>query len=393
LATQKHKTEKPLGLAALQGVFVFGHLSNDWLPAAIWLLAPAIGLAFDLKPSEVGLLLAIHSIGASLAYFPAGVLADRTRLQGRLLLGTFWWVALGYLLASTAPSFWSLAILLAIGGMGDAAWHPIATGILVRQMPKQRGQALGVHAVGGTLAEVLSPLLVGFLLAFLDWRVVLQISVIPAALMGIAFLFIARRIPSRHASTVISRADLGAFITQWRSRTGLFLIAGIATYNMALIALMTMSPLFMQRELGFNSAQTGMAFAAAMLMGSIGQPIVGRLSDRRGRFGIFAVGSVVAAGLAGAVVLFDAPVLIISLLTMAMAVLVTIRSGVLAMAVDHASKHEATALGFVFVVLDGVGALGAVLAGLVGDFSLVASFGLAGGLSLLAVGFIATARR
>ena len=393
MATQKHKTEKPLGLAALQGVFVFGHLSNDWLPAAIWLLAPAIGLAFDLKPSEVGLLLAIHSIGASLAYFPAGVLADRTRLQGRLLLGTFWWVALGYLLASTAPSFWSLAILLAIGGMGDAAWHPIATGILVRQMPKQRGQALGVHAVGGTLAEVLSPLLVGFLLAFLDWRVVLQISVIPAALMGIAFLFIARRIPSRHASTVISRADLGAFITQWRSRTGLFLIAGIATYNMALIALMTMSPLFMQRELGFNSAQTGMAFAAAMLVGSIGQPIVGRLSDRRGRFGIFAVGSVVAAGLAGAVVLFDAPVLIISLLTMAMAALVTIRSGVLAMAVDHASKHEATALGFVFVVLDGVGALGAVLAGLVGDFSLVASFGLAGGLSLLAVGFIATARR
>ena len=393
MATQKPKTEKPLGLAALQGVFVFGHLSNDWLPAAIWLLAPAIGLAFDLKPSEVGLLLAIHSIGASLAYFPAGVLADRTRLQGRLLLGTFWWVALGYLLASTAPSFWSLAILLAIGGMGDAAWHPIATGILVRQMPKQRGQALGVHAVGGTLAEVLSPLLVGFLLAFLDWRVVLQISVIPATLMGIAFLFIARRIPSRHASTAISRADLGAFITQWRSRTGLFLIAGIATYNMALIALMTMSPLFMQRELGFNSAQTGMAFAAAMLVGSIGQPIVGRLSDRRGRFGIFAVGSVVAAGLAGAVVLFDAPVLIISLLTMAMAALVTIRSGVLAMAVDHASKHEATALGFVFVVLDGVGALGAVLAGLVGDFSLVASFGLAGGLSLLAVGFIATARR
>ena len=393
MATQKPKTEKPLGLAALQGVFVFGHLSNDWLPAAIWLLAPAIGLAFDLKPSEVGLLLAIHSIGASLAYFPAGVMADRTRLQGRLLLGTFWWVALGYLLASTAPSFWSLAILLAIGGMGDAAWHPIATGILVRQMPKQRGQALGVHAVGGTLAEVLSPLLVGFLLAFLDWRVVLQISVIPAALMGIAFLFIARRIPSRHASTAISRADLGAFITQWRSRTGLFLIAGIATYNMALIALMTMSPLFMQRELGFNSAQTGMAFAAAMLVGSIGQPIVGRLSDRRGRFGIFAVGSVVAAGLAGAVVLFDAPVLIISLLTMAMAALVTIRSGVLAMAVDHASKHEATALGFVFVVLDGVGALGAVLAGLVGDFSLVASFGLAGGLSLLAVGFIATARR
>ena len=114
----------------------------------MWLLAPAIGLALELKPSEIGLLLTIHSIGASLAYFPAGILADRVRSQGALLLGTFWWVTLGYLLASGAPGFWSLAILIAIGGMGDAAWHPIATGMLVRQMPDKRGQALGIHAIG-----------------------------------------------------------------------------------------------------------------------------------------------------------------------------------------------------------------------------------------------------
>ena len=83
-----------LGLKALQGVCVLGHLANDWASAAIWLLAPAIGLAFELRPSEIGLLLAIHSIGASVAYFPAGILADRVRSQGALLLGTFWWVTL-----------------------------------------------------------------------------------------------------------------------------------------------------------------------------------------------------------------------------------------------------------------------------------------------------------
>ena len=80
-----------LGSKALQGVCVLGHLSNDWASAAIWLLAPAIGLALELRPSEIGLLLTIHSIGASLAYFPAGILADRVRSQGALLLGTFWW--------------------------------------------------------------------------------------------------------------------------------------------------------------------------------------------------------------------------------------------------------------------------------------------------------------
>ena len=385
----QHSSQKLLGLKTLQGVCVLGHLANDWAAGAMWLLAPAIGLALELKPSEIGLLLTIHSIGASLAYFPAGILADRVRSQGALLLGTFWWVTLGYLLASGAPGFWSLAILIAIGGMGDAAWHPIATGMLVRQMPDKRGQALGIHAIGGTLAEVFSPLMVGFLLAVLDWQQVLQLSVLPAALMGTAFFFLFRRIPSRHVSTALTKGDLVAFLHQWRSRTGLLLVGGIATYNMALVALMTMMPFYSQRAFGLSSAETGIAFALAMLVGSIGQPLVGRISDRRGRFGIFAVSSVLAAALSASVLFLDTPLNSIGLLTGAMAILVAIRSSVLAMAVDYSSKHEATSMGFVFVVLDGVGALGAVFAGLIGDFSLVASFGFAAMLSVLAVGFIA----
>ena len=385
----QHSSQKLLGLKTLQGVCVLGHLANDWAAGAMWLLAPAIGLALELKPSEIGLLLTIHSIGASLAYFPAGILADRVRSQGALLLGTFWWVTLGYLLASGAPGFWSLAILIAIGGMGDAAWHPIATGMLVRQMPDKRGQALGIHAIGGTLAEVFSPLMVGFLLAVLDWQQVLQLSVLPAALMGTAFFFLFRRIPSRHVSTALTKGDLVAFLHQWRSRTGLLLVGGIATYNMALVALMTMMPFYSQRAFGLSSAETGIAFALAMLVGSIGQPLVGRISDRRGRFGIFAFSSVLAAALSASVLFLDTPLSAIGLLTGAMAILVAIRSSVLAMAVDYSSKHEATSMGFVFVVLDGVGALGAVFAGLIGDFSLVASFGFAAMLSILAVGFIA----
>ena len=105
--------------------------------------------------------------------------------------------------------------------------------------------------------------------------------------MGIAFLFVFRKIPSRHAKTTLNRIDLIAFANQWRTRSGLFLIAGIASYNMALIALMTMTPLFIQRTYDFSSVEAGTTFALAMLVGSIGQPVIGRLSDRRGRFWIF----------------------------------------------------------------------------------------------------------
>ena len=64
---------KPLGPGRLQGFLALGHLTNDWAPGAVWLLAPAIGLSFDLQPSQIGLLITVHSAGAALAYLPAGV--------------------------------------------------------------------------------------------------------------------------------------------------------------------------------------------------------------------------------------------------------------------------------------------------------------------------------
>ena len=217
--------------------FATGHLANDWAPAAVWLLAPAVAIAFDLSPAELGLLLTIHSVGAALAYVPAGLLADRVSNRGRLLVYTFWWVAAGYVLASFASDFWTLAILLAIAGMGDAAWHPIATGVLVQQSPKRRAHALGVHAMGGTLAEVLAPLSVGYLLAFVDWQTALRLSVTPPVLMGIAFVFVARRIPVS-PQRGITRTDLASLWRVWRHPTGLRMVAMISTYNMALMGLL-----------------------------------------------------------------------------------------------------------------------------------------------------------
>ena len=113
----------------------------------------------------------------------SGVATNGRTFRSSMLAG------IGYLLASFAGDFWVLALLLAIAGMGDAAWHPMATGVLVQHFPGRRGEALGVHAMGGTLAEVVGPLTAGFLLGFLDWRGALQVSVVPTLLMGIGFIW------------------------------------------------------------------------------------------------------------------------------------------------------------------------------------------------------------
>jgi MFS family permease len=236
-----------------------GHLANDWAPSTIWILAPAMAVTMDLSPAEVGLLITIAHAGAALGYLPAGVLADRVANRGRLLLGTFWWVAIGYLAASFAPGFWSLALMLAIAGLGDAAWHPIATGILAQSLPNRRAHALGIHAMTGTFAEVLAPIGIGFLLAWFDWRTALQISAIPAILMGVAFLRVADAVPSspHHA---ISLADLRALWNVWRVPRGLGVIGMVSVYNMALLAILSMAPLFLRQVHGLSLAQTGASF-------------------------------------------------------------------------------------------------------------------------------------
>ena len=357
-------------------------MANDWAPGSIWLLAPAIGASMGLSPSDLGLLLAIHYMGAALGYLPAGLLSDRVSHQGRLLAFTFWWVAIGYFCASIAPGFWSLAFILAVAGMGDAAWHPIATGVLVEQMPKRRGMVLGIHAMGGTLSEVGAPLTVGFLLAFFDWRTSLQLSVIPAVVMGIVFIFYAKHIPASTAKAV-SKFELAQITRNWVKSDGLLLIATISVYNMALMALMSMAPLYLQTDLQHTPAESGIVFATAMLIGSLLQPLVGRYSDSVNRHLVFIAGSIVAIFCSTIAAISVQSTLIVIAMVANMAVLVSIRSSVLASAVEFAGTRAATTLGFVFVLLDGVGALGAVIAGYVGEFDLQNVLALAGFLSLM----------
>ena len=367
----------------LLAMFLLGHLANDWSTAAVWIIAPAIAVAMGLSPAEVGLLFAIAGAGSALAFLPAGILADRVSNRGRLLLATFWWVAIGYMIASLAPGFWSLAFLLALANAGDAAWHPVATGVLVERMPRRRAQALGIHAVGGTLAEVLAPLAAGFALTYVDWRVALQLAAVPALLMGIVFIRFAASVPPS-GREAISRADFKALWRVWRGRAGLGMIVMMAAYNMALMATLSMSALFLQQVHGLSLAAAGMVFAAMSLAGAVTQPVLGRISDAIGRRPLFIAGNGIGALAALVVVLDPGLAVTLAALVVAAGALVGVRSCVLAAAVEFSLRREATTLGFTFALMDGVGAAGALVAGAVGNLDLHYAFLVAAVLSAAA---------
>ncbi len=373
--------------------FALGHFANDWSVCSLWLIVPAVGIAMDLSPAEVGLLFTICNIGGALAYLPAGIIADHVSNRGRLLVATFWWVTVGYLLAALAPGFWSLALLLAIAIMGDAAWHPIATGVLIREIKERRAHVLGIHAIGGSLAEVLSPLAVGFLLAYVDWREALAVSALPAAFMGLCFFWVARVVP-RIEKKSISKQDMFGLLNMWRQGNGLRMVAMICLYNMALMALLSMIPLYLADRHGFGPESAGIAFSAMLIVGALAQPWVGKISDIAGRRPVVVFGNLMAALAIGSLVFQPSLWAMIAAMTAAVAALHAIRAAVLAGAVDHTGHSEGTTLGLAFALLDGIGALGAVFAGIAAGISWPHMFGLAATFAFVAaaLGFVTVFR-
>ena len=367
----------------LLGALSLGHLTNDWVAGTLWLLAPAIAASMGLGPAEVGLILTINGIGAGLAYLPAGIISDRSRHPGYLMLFSFWWVAIGYFSATLAPGFWAVTLLLAFAVMGDAFWHPVATGVLVKEMPERRAQALGIHAVGGSIgAEVLAPLSTGFLLGFFDWQTSLQILVLPAVLMGLLFIPIAMRI-GRENPSEISHIDFRGLARQWFKPTGIALMLVMILYNMALMAQLAMAPLYFQSEHGLTPFYAGIIFAAILLVGTVFQPFFGKYSDSRGRKPLILIVLFGAAFFALFAGLADSLFWAVLGLLPGVSILTAVGPVILAAAVEFSGKSEATTLGIVFTVLDGVGMFGALMAGLVGELELEYAFIMAAGLAMV----------
>ncbi len=354
-------------------VFPLGHFANDWPGSTIYILLPAIALSFGLSPTEVGLLITIHSAGASLAFLPAGLLADSVSKRGMLLAMTFWWVSIGYLLASLAPGFWILAALICIADLADSAWHPIATGVMVEQMPERRAKALGIHAIGGTLAAVGAPLFAGFLLTHVDWRTVMQLCIFPTVIMGIVFTRRAHWIPIRQGNR-LNRADLKSMVALWLAPRGLRTIAIVVLYNMAMLAILSMLPLFVKQQYGFTASQTGMLFSAFWLVSAGLQPLLGNLSDSVGRKRVAVTGLLISALFTALIVLAPNALWMTVIVILGAGTLGGIRAVLLASMVDVAGKRESTTLGFAFAIMDGVGALGAVIAGALGEIDLGLAF-------------------
>jgi MFS family permease len=366
------------------GWFPFGHCAVDWTGSALFILAPAIAISLDLSPAQIGLLFTAKAVGEGIVYLPAGLLGERLRRRGVFLLGTLWWVVVGFLAASIADGYWLLILLIAVASAGSAAWHPVAMGTLVQRIPERRALVLASHLVGGIVGGVLAPLSAGFLLERgMEWRAVLQLSVLPAVVGGLLYLKIAWSINIPPTDSA-SRFPLAHILRAWARPEGVSAVLVMIFCGIGSLALYSMLPLYLEKERGFSPGLAGVAFACVLLLGAILSPILGHVSDRIGRK-LLSASALIVSGIFLSLIAV-APTTVTVWLTMLAGgmLLVAVRVVIVAMVLDVSGRRETAVIGLILVVMDGFGALGAALSGLVGNVDLSLSIALAAGFTVLA---------
>ena len=355
----------------------------DWGGGALWLLAPAIATSMGLNPFQVGILFAARQIGAGIAQLPAGFIGDNLKKRGIFLLATFWWVSATQLMASGSGNYWAVVGFLTLASAGAAAWHPVAMGAMTQWMPDRKAFVLGMHMMGGTVAEIATPLLVGILLTFLSWNQVLQINTIPTIILGLIFIRLAPMViaPPSEFGAGLNIKGLARSIVQPGT---LSILLAIVLHNMSIVAFMSMAPLYLQEVKGFSSGLTGLGVSLFLIGGAVTTPFAGHISDKVGRK-TMAIGGLTGGGVCAWFITFVSNDLtIFPLLIITGILMLAVRSIIIAMALERIGHRESTVLGLISSVGEGFAALGAVLAGITAGIDLKFALILAAILSLLA---------
>lgn len=133
------------------------------------------------RNSFAGTLVSLYSVFSSLGQILFGWLSDRVRTVHFLTFGVFF-TAVCLSLLGLAPSKSIVYLLLAIGGLGVAAFHPQATTYAGALATEGRGLGTSIFLTGGNVGRALGPLALmaipyRFGLESLAWGMILGVIV------------------------------------------------------------------------------------------------------------------------------------------------------------------------------------------------------------------------
>ncbi|MCH2296317.1 MAG: MFS transporter [SAR324 cluster bacterium] len=373
------------GPALMVGV---GHGATHWVAATFYLLLPWIKETLQISYTNAGILVAVFHLASFLANFASGALTDITGKRVLIQSGSLTLGALALGGTSLAWSVIPLALMIAIIGATNNAWHPAAISFLSERYPDNRGYALAVHALGANVGDSIAPLMVGAVLGMLSWQDTALVSPVPVFVVA----FWIWTVLSRHetispAETKETRkvpylSELKIMFRQFEL-LGLSMMSGFRAA--AQVGLLMFVPLYLTDVLEAGPMMTGVGFSLMQLGGVLSSPVAGAWSDRIGRRPIVVGGLALSTLFIAFLAIAGSQILFVSGIAFLGFVLYGVRPVVHSWALDLTSK---TMGGTVISLVFGTQSLFSigipVLSGMVADlFGLQRVFWLLAGLILV----------
>ena len=261
-----------------------------------------------------------------------GYLTDRFGSKRIYILSLFIFT-MGSLLCSLSWNIYSMIFFRIIQGLGGGMLMPVSMAILFQIVPQEkRGFALGLWGIAAMAAPTIGPTLSGYIIDYLDWRIIFTIN-LPIGFVGVILSGMLLRETPRKAD---KQFDIIGFITSsvamvfllylmgegssldWSKISNvLMLVTGLfslvifvinelmhpaplldltllkifpftlsiiisSVLNMAMFGVVFLIPLYLQNMAGYTPMQTGMIMLPSAVAAGVFMALGGRLFDKFG---------------------------------------------------------------------------------------------------------------
>jgi FSR family fosmidomycin resistance protein-like MFS transporter len=268
-------------------IIFLGHIWVDASQGILPVVLPKLKELLDLNYFQVGLVMTVLNLTASVVQPVFGYIADRFR-SGWFIPWGLIWTAVTMGMIGWAPGYISILILVGLAGLGAAAFHPRAMMAVFWVSGMRKGLGQAIFATGGNTGFALGPIVGSFLVLGFGIHATVGL-VIPGVLLALVIIFYPGDSLRREATKSGGASELMTQATNPIDWVSLVLVCLIVTLrSWVYISFMTYLPMFWETQ-GIRLGKGSLLLTVFLGTGAAAGLYGGHLSDRLGSRGVIIV--------------------------------------------------------------------------------------------------------
>jgi MFS transporter, FSR family, fosmidomycin resistance protein len=253
-----------------------GHFAVDFYSSSVATLQPALAERYGLSLTQAGLIGGAFMLGSAVTQLFFGLISDRIHSRLFTVMGLVV-AAVFFSIMGLAPGFNTLLLLILVGGMGVAAFHPQSTAQAVTGVGRRRGLALSIFLTSGMMGVSFGPAYFSYLVERLGFES-LYWAAAPA--VPVAAFLLWRLPPMRDKVQAKPPVDWSVFRKHGKTLSLHYSL--VVLRSIVQLALGQFLTLYLYIERGFSLKEASLGLTLFFVGSAISAGIGGALADRIG---------------------------------------------------------------------------------------------------------------